>query len=288
MMFARRDPVLSALFASAIAMSFAFAAEIVNTGTAPRHGMTSCPVNQFVVGVNAGSNTLLCDTRPGNGYTEAIETVEGTFHDQGMRACPDGTAMTGMHAGNNQLDCAPVALGARVIDFNTSRSQMHACPTGTTAVGVHVKNNYLLCADPPTATQRREFKSAGYQRHGMLSCPVNTVAVGIHVGDNVLLCSTGYGVYEETAEVANSSGAGSAQPPDTKFPGIHACRAGYAITGVNVDDNVFMCVAATAIPAGQSRMIDTSTSRSGMHACRDGSPMSGLDVAGNRLVCGLN
>lgn len=140
---------LQALFLSAIfcPVSFCLAQPAIDTGT-QRNGMHSCPIGQFVLGVQAEKNYLLCAPLPGNPVTEIVD--RGT-QERGMHACPMGMAMTGLQVADNLLACTQLTSPppARFVDTNTQKMGMHACPgnnPGDPVVGVQVAKNLLLCA----------------------------------------------------------------------------------------------------------------------------------------------
>ena len=71
---------------------------------------------------------------------------------------------------------------------------------------------------------------------------------------------------------------------------MHACPIGYAIGGVHVDRNDFLC--RRVMRYGEENFVQTHVStrenkveREGMHACPPGMYMRGLHVDNNWLLC---
>lgn len=69
---------------------------------------------------------------------------------------------------------------------------------------------------------------------------------------------------------------------------MHCCPVGYMMTGVNLGQNKFRCVAFSP-PARLSRFLDTGTQRNvggtTMHTCPVNSVMVGLHAGLNRFAC---
>jgi hypothetical protein len=269
------------------AVPAAAAGEFVDSGTG-RNGMHSCPWGTFVVGINVGSNLLLCSSDFG-GFSMEIVDGSNASKWQFMHACPDGMAMTGIHVGANLLACAPfnasLAKARRTdpTDRNwwwaaTQRSGMHACPTGLPMSGIDVSNNVLACGSSG-ATQDN-----GTQRHGMHSCPVTTFVVGLNVGDDVLMCMAGgYFAYTAAQEGIDTG---------TQVQAMHACPDGFAVTGVNVGSNLLACApyggGDQSVNAWRVDQVSDSQVRACPLAYTGGPymPMSGLHLGRNLLLCG--
>ena len=127
----------------------------VDRGT-QRNGMHSCPVGQFVLGVQAAENLLICAPLPGN---FAAEIVDSGTQEQGMHACPTGMAMTGLQGSRNLLACAPLTNPppSRFVDLTTQSMGMHACPGTTPVAGIQITRNLLLCAGTQTGGEIEDF-----------------------------------------------------------------------------------------------------------------------------------
>ena len=240
----------------------------IDTGT-QRNQMHSCPVGQFIIGVQENKNRLLCLAGKGD---FAHEVVDGTTQEQNMHACPPGMAMTGLQASKNLLACTPLtdAPASRLVDSTTQAMNMHACPGPSPVAGIDVKNNVLLCAYPQTG---QEIEDAGTQRNSMHSCPLGRYITGAEVARNLLLCTLGS--LDASSEIVDGG---------TQSHGMHACPEGFVMTGFHQSTNEIACTHfnAALIP----RIVDSSTQRQGMHACRPGLPVSGIQVTQNLLLCG--
>lgn len=73
----------------------------------------------------------------------------------------------------------------------------------------------------------------------------------------------------------------------TQESGMHACPKGYAIAGVHIDQNKFLC--RRVMPEGEENyvqtVVDSGTQRHGMHACPVGTYLRGLHGGQNRFLC---
>src|SRR2546423_450437 len=73
-----------------------------------------------------------------------------------------------------------------------------------------------------------------------------------------------------------------ASPPTQAF-NMHNCPPGYALRGVHVGQNRFLC--RQVRQASEDCFVDYGTQRNGMHSCPDGTYMRGLRVDRNQLTC---
>ena len=127
---------------------FSNLAESIDTGTM-RNGMRSCPIGQFVVGVDFDGNRLLCSNQPVTNssapYTANFEMTDTTTMRLGLKACPENFGMTGLSVVNNKVSCAHVGKMKVELSTNTRRSQTDACPSGRVMVGFDDDSNKVLC-----------------------------------------------------------------------------------------------------------------------------------------------
>ncbi|MDQ3472111.1 MAG: hypothetical protein M3447_00090 [Acidobacteriota bacterium] len=123
-------------------------AESIDTGTM-RNGMRSCPIGQFIVGVDLDGNRLLCSNQPvvnsSAPYTASFEIIDTSTTAQGLKSCPEGYGMTGLSVINNKVSCAHVGKMTRTIFTNTRRSGTNACPAGRVMAGFDSDSNQVLC-----------------------------------------------------------------------------------------------------------------------------------------------
>ena len=129
------QPISTYLFKPGLAggpyeLLFASFAESIDTGTM-RNGMRSCPIGQFVVGVDFNGNRLLCSNQPVTNssapYTASFEITDMTTTRLGLKACPENFGMTGLSVVNNKVSCAHVGKMKLELSSNTRRSQTNAC-----------------------------------------------------------------------------------------------------------------------------------------------------------------
>jgi hypothetical protein len=75
----------------------------------------------------------------------------------------------------------------------------------------------------------------------------------------------------------------------TQEQGMHACPVGFAIAGVHLENNLFLC--RRVVHYGDENYVMTifdagpGTQRADMHACPDGTYMRGLRADQNNLLC---
>ena len=75
----------------------------------------------------------------------------------------------------------------------------------------------------------------------------------------------------------------------TQEQGMHACPVGFAIAGMNIDKNLFLC--RRVVRNGEENYVITifdagpGTQRADMHACPNGTYMRGLRADQNNLLC---
>lgn len=123
-------------------------AESIDTGTM-RNGMRSCPISQFIVGIDLDGNRLLCSNQPvvnsAAVYTAIFEIVDSSTTEHGLKACPEGYGMTGLSVINNKVSCAHVGKMSRVLFSTIRRSSTNACPAGRVMVGFDGDSDKVLC-----------------------------------------------------------------------------------------------------------------------------------------------
>ncbi|MDQ3474113.1 MAG: hypothetical protein M3447_10285, partial [Acidobacteriota bacterium] len=133
---------------TALVMPTLSVAESIDTGTM-RNRMRSCPVGQFIVGVDLDGNRLLCSNQPvvnsSAPYTASFEIVDTSTTEQGLKRCPEGYGMTGLSVVNNKVSCAHVGKMSRVIFSGIRRSSTNACPAGRVMAGLDADSEKVLC-----------------------------------------------------------------------------------------------------------------------------------------------
>lgn len=107
---------------------------------------------------------------------------------------------------------------------------MHTCPPGYVMIGAHVSDNVFRCI--LTRSVGTPQLDTGTQRDGMHACPANMTMVGLHAELNYLACAYAGAFYE-----GSSNGAPENQD---KYP-MHTCWQNYAMTGINIGENRFLC-----------------------------------------------
>jgi hypothetical protein len=122
--------------------------ESVNLDTM-RNGMRSCPVGQFIVGIDMDLNRILCSNQPvlnsAAPYTAAFEITDTTTFSQGLKACPAGYGMTGLNVAQKKVSCAHVGKLEPAISSTIRRSNTNACPEGRVMIGFDDDSNRVLC-----------------------------------------------------------------------------------------------------------------------------------------------
>ncbi len=150
---------------------FTSLAESVDTGTM-RNGMRSCPMGQFIVGIDLDGNRLLCSNQPvvnsAAPYSASFEILDTNTFQQGLKACPEGYGMTGLSVVQNKVSCAHVGKMSRVIFTNTRRAETVACPAGRVMSGFDHDSNQVLCGRRidtcfGAAGSRCGFQSEGFE-----------------------------------------------------------------------------------------------------------------------------
>jgi len=123
-------------------------AETIDSGTM-RNSMRSCPIGQFIVGIDMDGNRLLCSNQPVVNsrapYTDAFEIVDSSTFSQGLKACPAGYAMAGLSVVHKKVSCAHVGKMESTISSNTRRLSTNACPSGQVMVGFDGDSDRVLC-----------------------------------------------------------------------------------------------------------------------------------------------
>ena len=111
--------------------------------------MRSCPVGQFIVGIDLDGNRLLCSNQPvvnsAAPYSTSFEIVDASTFEQGLKACPDGYGMTGLNAVQRKVSCAHVGKMSPFVSTAVRRSGTNACPAGRVMVGFNRDNDQILC-----------------------------------------------------------------------------------------------------------------------------------------------
>jgi len=174
------------------------------------------------------------------------ETIDGdneTPHQRnGMHACPDGKWVTGFHLNRNLLLCSKGMAGIHVtanlskeiVDGdNESPTQreygnenyLHACPRGYAITGIHVEKNLLSCApfftSPPYPNELYEVS-----RTDMATWRCDNVCQVLNARFPWDPC------VEQCKEIAERA---------TQRQGMHACKIGHVLTGIDAKKNVFLC-----------------------------------------------
>ena len=114
-----------------------------------RNGMRSCPVGQFIVGIDLDLNRVLCSNQPvlnsAAPYTTAFEITDTKTFSQGLKSCPAGYGMTGLNVAQKKVSCAHVGKLEPAISSTIRRSNTNACPEGRVMVGFDDDSNRVLC-----------------------------------------------------------------------------------------------------------------------------------------------
>ena len=158
------------------------------------------------------------------GPTKPFRTLRGT-----IRGCPDGFAVSGIHAGNNVLLC-----------MRMLRPGYQLSTVATPSAGNTATSRFTPATQP----------ALGYRGPDFHWCGPNRFMVGIDLQNqtNTLLCS----VWSASPPVSGGLRLVVDQPPAaTQRNGLHACPQGWALVGVHLEQNIFLCgevVPATAPP----------------------------------------
>jgi hypothetical protein len=107
---------LSALLFVILAAGPAFSQEYLDGDNEPatqRNGLHACRLGDFVRGLDADRNILLCGPPPRKGSAIGTEFIDGnnepphqiTIQGSTMHACPHGRALTGINIRRNEFLC---------------------------------------------------------------------------------------------------------------------------------------------------------------------------------------
>ncbi len=158
------------------------------------------------------------------GPTKPFRTLRGT-----IRGCPDGFAISGIHGGDNVLLC-----------MRMLRPGYQLSTVATPSVGNTATSQFTPATQP----------ALGYRGPTFHWCGPNRFMVGIDLQNNTntLLCST----WSASPPVSGGLRLVVDQPPaHTVRNNLHACPQGWALVGVHLSQNIFLCgevVPATAPP----------------------------------------